>query len=107
MPTDSIQLQVVKNADPPATGAITAAFSDSIVLKLSSSSGIKKVKYRIYEFPAGFPLPAGWTQDAANIYSVTLANGADAPTFTLPAAGADLRGKYFFDAVANDQRVNG
>jgi hypothetical protein len=107
MPTDTIQLQVVKNAGAPAIGAITAAFSDSIVLQLASSSGIKKVKYRIYEFPTGFAVPAGWTAEATNVYSVTLANGAPAPAFTLPAAGADLRGKYFFDAVANDQRSNG
>jgi hypothetical protein len=107
MPTDSIQLQIVKNAGAPATGAVTAAFSDSIVLQLASSSGIRKVKYRIYEFPTGFAVPAGWTAEAANVYSVTLANGAPAPAFTLPAAGADLRGKYFFDAVGNDQRSNG
>jgi hypothetical protein len=108
MPTDSIQLQIVKNGGAPATGAITAAFSDSIVLGLGSSgSGIKKVKYRIYEFPDGFALPSGWTTEAANCYSVTVQNGGDAPPITLPASGNDLRGKYFFDAVGNDKRVNG
>lgn len=108
MPTDSIQLQIVKNGGAPATGAITAAFSDSIVLGLgSTASGIKKVKYRIYEFPDGFPLPSGWTAEAANCYSVTVQNGGDAPAFALPASGNDLRGKYFFDAVGNDKRVNG
>lgn len=108
MPTDSIQLQIVKNGGAPATGAITAAFSDSIVLGLgSTANGIKRVKYRIYEFPEGFSCPAGWTEEAANCYSVTVQNGADAPSFTLPASGDTLRGKYFFDAVGNDQRSNG
>jgi hypothetical protein len=108
MSTDSITLQVVKNGGAPATGAVTATFSDSIVLGLgSSASGVRKVKYRIYEFPAGFALPVGWTQDAVNVYSVTVQNGADAPAFSLPASGNDLRGKYFFDAVANDQLSNG
>jgi hypothetical protein len=108
MPTDSIQLQIVKNGGVPAIGAITAAFGDTIVLGLgSTASGVRKVKYRIYEFPAGFALPTGWTQEAANCYSVTILSGADAPAFTLPASGIALRGKYFFDAVANDQRVNG
>lgn len=108
MPTDSIQLQIVKNGGAPSTGVVTAAFSDSIVLGLgSTASGIKKVKYRIYEFPEGFAVPAGWTQEAANVYSVTMQNGADAPAFALPAGGIELQGKYFFDAVGNDKRVNG
>ena len=108
MPTDSIQLQIVKNGGAPATGAIEAAFSDSIVLGLGSSShGIKKVKYRIYEFPAGFPCPAGWSAERANCYAVTVVNGGDAPAFSLPASDNSQRGKYFFDAVGNDKKVNG
>ncbi len=107
MPTDSIQLQIVKNGGAPSTSAVTAAFSDTILLKLASTSGVKKVKYRIYEFPDGFALPSGWTQEAPNCYSVTVAPGGDAPIFSLPASGNDLRGKYFFDAVVNDQKVNG
>lgn len=108
MPTDTITLQIVKNGGAPANGAITAAFSDSIVLGLgSTASGVRKVKYRIYEFPDGFALPSGWTQEAVNIYSATVQNGGDAPVFSLPSGGNELRGKYFFDAVANDQIVNG
>lgn len=107
MPTDSIQLQIVKNGGAPATGAITAALSDTILLKLASPSGVRSVKYRIYEFPDGFPLPSGWTQEAANRYAVVVANGGNAPLITLPASNEDLKGKYFFDAVANDQKYNG
>lgn len=105
---ENLALSIKKNGGAPATGPITAAFSDSIVLSVGATgTGAKRVKYRIYEFPDGFPVPVGWTQESARIYSVTVASGGDAPAFTLPAAGNTLRGKYFFDAVANDGLRNG
>lgn len=108
MPTpEKVALQIVKNGGAPSESIVTAAFGDTIVLKLGNSSGVKKVKYRIWEFPDGFALPGGWTQEAANVYSVVVANGANAPAFTLPANGDDLRGKYFFDAEVNDRKRNG
>ncbi len=108
MPTpEKISLQIVKNGGAPSESIVTAAFGDTIVLKLGNPSGVRKVKYRIWEFPDGFALPAGWTQERANVYSVVVANGGAAPAFTLPANGDDLRGKYFFDAEVNDRRRNG
>lgn len=105
----NIVLSVKKNGGAPASGfSTTAAFSDSIVLSVGATgSGAKRVKYRIYEFPDGFALPAGWTAESARVYSVTVASGGDAPAFALPGSGADLRGKYFFDATANDGLRNG
>jgi hypothetical protein len=103
----NITLLIKQNGGAPSAGPVTAAFSDQIILSLGNASGVKKAKYRIHEFPAGFALPAGWTQDAVNSYSYTIANGADAPAFALPASGNDLRGKYFFDVEVNDRLRSG
>lgn len=101
-------LQIVKNGGAPASGVVVAAFSDSIVLKLADSSWVKKVRYRIWEYPDGFACPAGWTDSGKLYYYFDAANGANAPAFALPnGPNPDLWGNYMFDAVTNDRLRNG
>lgn len=107
MPTpNTATLQVVLNGGAPQTGVVAAAFGDSVVLKLADSSGVKKVKYRIYEYPEGFACPAGWTAGAL-AYELVIANGAPTPAFSLPASNPDLRGQYLFDVEVNGRLRNG
>lgn len=101
MPTpENISLQVVVNGGAPATGVVTAAFSDAVVLKLADSSGVRRAKYRIYEYPEGFACPAGWTAGTL-AYELVVANGGPTPSFALPASDPDLRGQYLFDVEVN------
>lgn len=107
MPTPNIAtLQVVRNGGAPQTGVVAAAFSDSVVLKLADNSGVKKAKYRIYEYPEGFACPAGWTAGTL-AYELVVANGGPTPAFTLPASNPDLRGQYLFDVEVNDRTRDG
>ncbi len=101
-----IQLQIKLNGGAPQTGQVTADFEDEVVLKLANTSGVKKAKYRIHEYPEGFACPAGWT-NSNGIYQVIVANGGDAPSFTLPTAVQYFWGKYHFDVEVNERKHNG
>jgi hypothetical protein len=103
----NVQLLITLDGGPPQSGKVTAAHDDVVVLKLASTSGVKKAKYRIRDYPEGFACPAGWTNENGRYVAVTT-NGADAPPFTLPAAlYAEQAGKYAFDVEVNDRRRNG
>jgi hypothetical protein len=107
MPTPSeATLQVVRNAGAPETGVVVAAFGDSVVLKLADTSGVKKAKYRIYEYPEGFACPAGWTAGEL-AYELVVFNGGPTPAFSLPASDPDLGGQYLFDVEVNGRLRNG
>lgn len=105
----NITLQVAVNGGAPQTGAIQVAYGDSLVLSLVDPSGVKHVEYRIWEYPDGFTVPAGWTSvtndDGVTYYRYTAASGAAAPAITLPAG--TLWGKYFFSAEVNGRLRNG
>ncbi len=101
MPTpENITLQVARNGGGQQTGAVTAAYGDSCVLSLQDPSGVKKVRYEIYDFPEGWSLPAGWSADASGFYYYVSPNGGAAPAFTLP--GSILWGDFMLRATAND-----
>lgn len=102
----NVKLQVVRNGGAPESGVVAAAFDDEVVLKLSSTNGVKKAKYRIYEYPEGFPCPAGWIAGSL-AYEVTVKNGAPAPPITLPSSDPDLAGMYLLDVEVNDRTRSG
>lgn len=87
-------LRVAKNGGVPATGAITCAFGDSIQLSAdpSGASGVTAYRWEIYEYPDGFTVPAGWTEDPTTHVYYSLA--ATPPAFTLPTEAAYIWGKF-------------
>jgi hypothetical protein len=93
-------LRVARNGGAPATGAITGAYNDSIQLSMdpAGQSGVYAQRWEIYEYPAGFTVPAGWTEDpSTHVYYST---AITPPAFTLPAA--TYWGKYFFRLTINN-----
>jgi hypothetical protein len=103
----NVQLLVTLDGGAPQLGAVTAAHGDVVVLKLASTSGVKKAKYRIRDYPEDFACPAGWTNENGRYVAITT-NGADAPSFTLPSSlFVEQAGKYAFDVEVNDRRRNG
>jgi parallel beta-helix repeat protein len=109
MPSPSdIVLQLTVNGGAAQTGVVTVDYEDTIVLKLADASGVKRATYRIWEYPDGFAVPAGWTADSGGLgYSVTVANGADAPAFDLPAADPGMWGNYYFSVEVNGRIRDG
>jgi hypothetical protein len=104
MPTPAnIRLQATVNAGAPQLGAVTCALSDSVVLSLQSNSGVTKCLYELYEFPAAFPQPSGWSTNAGGTYYY-LSTGGPAPAI---AMSATLWGKYLTRATVNDGLRNG
>jgi hypothetical protein len=108
MPTPSdIQLSMKVNGGAAQTGVVTVDYEDTIVLTLgSSATGVKRATYRIWEYPDGFTCPAGWSTNASGYgYYVTVANGADAPSFDLPES--PLWGNFYFSVEVNGRLRDG
>jgi len=102
--TPYVTLQAARNGGAPASGGITCAYSDSIVLSITNTTGISSVRYLIVGYPPGWALPSGWTAAVAgdgnppgSYYLDT--NGAPCPAFTLPAA--TTWGKWILKAYGN------
>lgn len=109
MPTpENIELQLTVNGGAPQTGVVTVDWEDVIVLKLADPDGVKRATYRIWDYPEDFAVPAGWTADASGLgYEVTVANGADAPPFTLPAEVSNDWGDFGCSVTVNNRTRNG
>jgi hypothetical protein len=109
MPTPSnLTLQAVINGGAPVSGGQPdIAASATIVLSPVDPSGIRKMLYEIFEWPAGWTGPAsGWTYDAdADRWYVYTNSGAAAPSFALP--DITLWGKVLFRGTANDALRDG
>lgn len=100
---ENIQLQVTVDGGAQQTGAVTVAAGDVIVASLADPSGVKRAVYKIWEYPDGFTVPAGWTEESSGKYSVTTLNGAAAPSFTL----GSVWGKYFLSVEVNGRTRDG
>jgi hypothetical protein len=101
MPTPPYaKLRVARNGGAPATGGIICAHADAIQLSLESTVGVGKARWEIYDYPAGFGLPAGWTEDPTTHTYYSLA--ITPPSFTLPAATNWIWGKYMLSVLVND-----
>ena len=84
------QARVSLNGGASAVGGITAAGGDVVQLSATSTVAWRTQKWEIYEYPAGFALPSGWSADAnGSYYSYAV---TPAP-FTLPAISS-LWGKW-------------
>src|SRR5437764_15340681 len=83
------KLLVSRNGGATASGGITCAFGDSIVLSSEDSAHPQAFKFEIYSFysATAFPCPAGWSTAANGSYYY--AGSSTAPAFTLPASHGD------------------
>jgi hypothetical protein len=110
MPTPSnITLRVTRNGGAPETGGIAAAYSDSCVLSLADPSSVNKCLYEVFDYPAGFACPAGWSTSGSGVYYYNSPGGAAAPAFSLPSA-PDVNGgwgDFLLRATVNDGQRQG
>jgi hypothetical protein len=94
------KLRVARNGGAAASGAIACAAADSIQLSLESTVGVGKARWEIWEYPTGFTVPAGWTEDpSTHVYYSLLVSP---PAFTLPAATTGIWGKWMLRVLVND-----
>src|ERR1041385_5874922 len=96
-------LRVSRNGGGVQTGGVTASASDAIQLSAdpAGTTGVSQYKWEIFDYPAGFALPAGWSSvaqpDGTFIYTAT---GAVPPSFTL--GDASQWGKYMLRLTVNN-----
>lgn len=90
----TVQVQVSVNGGPVTSGAVTAAFGDSIQLSATDTSGWTAAKWTLRDYPPGMGLPSGWAQDAqGNFYFQPANPTTPPPVFNWPASGAQNWGK--------------
>lgn len=97
----SVILTVAKNAGAAASGAILGVEGDSFQLSASSKAGwtAASARWEIYDFPIGFPQPAGWSTDGTTgAYFYATANN-DPPAFTV---SPPYWGKFMLSLTATD-----
>jgi len=97
----SVILTVAKNAGAASTGAILGVEGDSFQLSASSKAGwtAASARWEIYDFPIGFPQPAGWSTDGTTgAYYYATANN-DPPAFTVPKP---YWGKFMLSLTATE-----
>lgn len=77
-------LRASVNSAPPATGGLTVPGSATIQLSAdpTGAAGAYAYKYEIYDYPATFTQPSGWSTDSNGVYFYNL--GQTPPVFTLP-----------------------
>lgn len=97
-----IQLLLSLAGGAATHGYQQASFGQSCQPSLQSSN-YQSVRYELYEYPIGFAVPAGWTQDpTTNIYYFAPNNPTILPTaFNLPASGGNTWGWFMFRVRAN------
>jgi hypothetical protein len=102
MPTPPYaKLRVALDGGAAASGIIIAPGGNVCQLSAdpAGTGGVYAYKYEIWEYPAGFATPAGWTLDGTSgVLSYTA--GPTPPTVTLPAAS--LWGKWFLRFTVNN-----
>lgn len=78
-------LRASLNGGAVQTGGITGSVGASVQLSADPAglSGATNVRFEIYDYPAGFGTPSGWSSDANSIYYV----GTTPPAFTLAPWG--------------------
>lgn len=90
--TDTATLTIRVNGGAPQTGGIYAADTDTIQLGAVSKSGwpTDVVRWELYDYPAGFACPAGWTTDTDDDTRPTyfVLGASDPPSFDLDGWGA-------------------
>ncbi len=87
---------------PRVSGGQTIAGGNSIQLSGESTIDWRIVQWEIYQYPAGFTCPAGWS----DVGGVFRSNVQTPPAFTIPAA-ATRWGKYLFRLVVNNGLLDG
>lgn len=93
-----IKLEIAVNAGTPTSGPQDVAFGDILTLSIDDPAGVGTYLFEIVEYPEGFPLPAGWTENVSTgSYQSTV---ADPPTVTMPASAT--WGKWFFRLIVNN-----
>lgn len=100
----SVILTVAKNGGGAASGAILGVEGDSFQLSASSKAGwtAASARWEIYDFPAGFAQPAGWSTDGTTgAYYYATAND-DPPAFTVPQP---YWGKFMLSLTATESSV--
>jgi hypothetical protein len=109
MPTpQNVKLEASINAGPPIQGPVaggqSVVASDVVQLSVANTSGINKFRYEITDYPTGFALPPGWSQDAGT--AAYYYDGATPPTFTIPASAA-VWGRWLLRVIVNDAKRPG
>lgn len=95
-------LQAKINGGVAQTGGISASAGDSVQLTAPSRVGWgtqTATKWRIYDYPAEFTVPAGWSTDTdtTSTPSFVYVGSSDPPAFVI-----DEPGKYVFKLIVND-----
>lgn len=104
---ENIRLQITEGAGAPQLGqdgGVQVTAESTLQLSVTGATGAKTAKYRIYEYPDGYALPAGWTLEG-NAYVATVANAGPSPTFEAPAA-ADWGG-FLADVEVDERKRRG
>ncbi len=85
----SVTQQVRVNGGAPDTGSVAAVVGDTIQPTVASMAtwGSPVARWEIYDFPDGFALPAGWTEDVTSEVYYYLGN-SDPPAFDVDPWGA-------------------
>jgi hypothetical protein len=107
---ENIKLQVRVNggawqSSDDLPNGLTVVATDVVEMRVNNDAGISSYLFQIYEYPTGFTLPAGWTQDTdeREYYSTA----ALPPSFTVPG-GTSIIGRWILRVVINEaQRLQG
>ena len=102
--TTQVQLLASVAGGAFTPGEQAAAFGQTLDLKPASTVGLSSIRYEIYDYPPGFPVPAGWTQDpSTDFYTYSTTNVTQPPpTIHLPSSGANNWGFFMLRLVGND-----
>jgi uncharacterized cupin superfamily protein len=102
MPTPPfVTIQVQINSGGQQSGGLTVAHSDTVDVSITNTTGIWKVRYEIYDYPAGFGTPSGWTLDGTTGIIYVETTGGAAPQFSMPAS-TTLWGDYMIRGIGNN-----
>lgn len=95
------KLKVSLNGGALQTGAITGTFGQSVQLSSEDTAHPQTFRYEIYEYPNGFPCPAGWSIDPDDGFTYYYAAGPTPPAWSLPS-DTSLWGKFFLRLKINN-----
>lgn len=83
----------------PVQGGVVVVGNNVVQLGHQNTSGAKKYRFEIYDYPPGFTTPAGWTQDSGQ--RVMYYMGPTPPSFTIPAAST-VWGNWILRLIIDD-----
>ena len=98
-PFASVQASI--NSGANQSGGITADHGDTVDLSAASTIGHQVHRWEIYEYPDGYTVPAGWTEDTATKIYFFSDGTTTPPQIELPLSSS-LWGKYMFRLIVNN-----